>query len=143
MRQIATGLLALLFTATAWAGGLAVSNAWIRLLPGELDLPAAGYFVLENATDHTVQLVGASTSAFKQAMLHQSISKNGVEQMIHVPSVAVPAHGEVRFAPGGYHIMLMHRTRPLTVGATLPITLKLKDGTTLTASFQVRGATGE
>ncbi len=143
MRQIALGLLALLFTGSAWAGGLTVSHAWIRLLPSGLDLPAAGYFDLANAASKPAQLVAAATPGFKQAMLHQSISVNGVEKMVHVPAVTVPAHGTLRFAPGGYHIMLMHRSRPLAVGATLPITLKFKDGTTVTASFRVRGASGK
>ena len=146
MRQIvpvAFGLLALLMTASCWAGGLTVSHAWIRLLPGGLHLPAAGYFDLANTSSRSVELVGATTPAFKRAMLHRSISENGVEKMVHVAAVTVPAHGNIHFAPGGYHIMLMHRSRPLAIGATLPITLRFKDGTTVTASFQVRGATGE
>ncbi|EAR20463.1 hypothetical protein NB231_14081, partial [Nitrococcus mobilis Nb-231] len=34
--------------------GVSIDQAWIRLLPAEL--PAGGYFVLDNHTDHTITL---------------------------------------------------------------------------------------
>ena len=40
-------------------------------------------------------------------MLHQSKEENGVEKMLPVKSVPVPAHGTLSFAPGGYHLMCM------------------------------------
>lgn len=135
-------LLGLLCAGTAAAGGLSVSGAWIRLLPG--DLPAAGYFVLTNDGSQAVTLVGASTPDFASAMLHETVEKNGLDAMVHVARVRVGAHDSVQFRPGGYHVMLMHRRRALTVGETVRITLRMADGNHISADFIVRGpaATG-
>jgi copper(I)-binding protein len=135
-------VLALLCSAPALAQGLAVSGAWIRLLPG--DLPAAGYFVLRNDGEKAAKLVGASSPAFASAQLHETVDEHGLEKMVHVASVPVAAHASLRFRPGGYHIMLMHRRRGLEVGDTVEITLRLADGTKIAADFAVKGpaATG-
>lgn len=76
-------------------------------------------------------------------MLHRSVNDNGQERMEMVDSVPVPAHGEVRFEPGGYHLMCMSPTAEAARGRSVPVTLRFKDGGSLTASFPVRGATGD
>ena len=76
-------------------------------------------------------------------MLHRSVNDNGQERMEMVDSVPVPAHGEVKFEPGGYHLMCMSPTAEAARGRSVPVTLRFKDGGSLTASFPVRGATGD
>ena len=76
-------------------------------------------------------------------MLHRSVNDNGQERMEMVDSVPVPAHGEVRFEPGGYHLMCMSPTAEAARGHSVPVTLSFQDGGSLTASFAVRGATGD
>jgi hypothetical protein len=76
-------------------------------------------------------------------MLHRSVNDNGQERMEMVASVSVPAHGEVKFAPGGYHLMCMSPTAALARGGSVSVTLRFKDGDSLVASFPVRGATGD
>ncbi len=102
--------------------------------------PAAGYFTLKNGGDTAVTVTGATSSACGSAMLHQSKNVNGVEKMLPVTSVNVPPHGTLAFAPGGYHIMCMKPD--MTLGQTVPVTLKFSDGDTLTAQFSVRGPGG-
>ena len=76
-------------------------------------------------------------------MLHRSVSDNGQERMEMVANVSVPAHGEVKFAPGGYHLMCMSPTAAVAPGHSVSVTLRFKDGGSLAASFPVRGATGD
>jgi len=76
-------------------------------------------------------------------MLHRSVDDNGQERMEMVGSVPVPAHGEVKFEPGGYHLMCMSPTAAVARGRSVPVTLRFKDGGSLVASFPVRGATGD
>jgi hypothetical protein len=121
-------------------GGLTVSEQWFRLIMPSL--PAAGYFTLSNATATPRTLVGAASPACGALMLHQSVGKNGEERMVMISSLAVPAHGEVRFAPGGYHLMCMSPGPAMKPGRSVPVTLRLADGETVEASFPVRGATG-
>jgi periplasmic copper chaperone A len=121
--------------------GLAISQPWLRLIiPSR---PAAGYFVLSNPTGRTRTLVGAASPGCGALMLHRSVNDNGQERMEMVDSVAVPAHDEVRFEPGGYHLMCMSPTAETARGRSVPVTLRFQDGGSLVASFPVRGATGD
>ncbi len=127
--------------AQAAQSDLAINNAWIRFIIASR--PAAGYFTLTNSGARPHELVGASSPDCKSVMLHQSVNVNGVESMHMIPSVTVPAHGSVEFAPGGYHLMCMAPAPDMKVGGTASVTLDFKDGTTLSAAFEVRGATGD
>ena len=123
--------------AAADEAGLALSGPYMRLIiPAR---PAAGYFTLENAGDADRALVGAASPGCGSVMLHKSESKNGVETMMPVASVPVPAHQSISFAPGAYHLMCMAPTASLKPGGSVPVTLKFEDGGTLTADFPVRG----
>lgn len=123
------------------ASGLLVSGQWFRLIMPSL--PAAGYFTLSNVTTSPERLVGAASPACGMLMLHKSVSRNGEESMVPVPSVPIPAHGKVQFAPGGYHLMCMSPRPAMAPGKSVPVTLRLANGETLSASFPVRGATGK
>ena len=121
--------------------GLALSDPWMRVvMPSR---PAAGYFILSNEAGKAESLVGASSSACGMLMLHQSLHQSGVERMVMVKSISVPAHGKVEFTPGGYHLMCMSPTKDVTPGRSVPVTLRFADGGTLTVPFPVRGATGK
>jgi copper(I)-binding protein len=115
-----------------------VSQAWIRLLPG--DLPAGAYATLENDGDQPASLKGASSTSYASAMLHQSSHEGGVNRMAMVDSMAIPAHGKAALAPGGYHLMLMRAAAPVKAGDTVKVTLQFGDGSTLDANFLARPA---
>lgn len=125
----------------AQAAGPIVSNAWFRALPN--NLPAAGYFTLKNASAKTVSLTGADTPACGMLMLHKTEHMGGMNHMSMVDSVDVPAGGTLSFAPGGYHLMCTDPTAALKPGATVLVTLKFADGTTLQMEFPVKSATGK
>ena len=127
-------------SAQAATSKLMLSNQWMRLiLPSR---PVAGYFTLSNPTAKTQTLVGAASPACGRLMLHQSQHDSGQERMVMVKNIAIAAHGTVTFAPGGYHLMCMPPGKDIRKGYSVPVTLRFADGTTLTANFPVRGATG-
>lgn len=128
-------------TAPAAAAGLSIEKPWIRLIIKAR--PAAGYFTVRNDTDKAAELTGAASPACGMVMLHQSVEENGVGKMLPVNSVAVPAHGALTFAPGGYHLMCMQPQAAMAVGKSVPLTLKFADGQSLTASFPVKGPGGK
>jgi periplasmic copper chaperone A len=138
---LVAGMLAGAVGARAGAGGLALSDPWFRLVMPSL--PAAGYFTLSNSGAAAQSLVGASSPGCGMLMLHRSINQGGQERMVMVQSVAVPAHGKVSFAPGGYHLMCMSPSAALRPGQSVPVTLRFAGGGSLTASFPVRNATGK
>lgn len=133
-RKLLLGLLLLLFSTGVAAANLEVDNARLRLLPG--DLPAGGYFSLSNTSDSQVILVGAESPAFAEVMMHQSMQKEGMASMTHVPQLELAPGERVEFAPGGYHLMLMKRQQPLAVGDEVTVTLLFEDGGRLPVVFE-------
>jgi copper(I)-binding protein len=121
------------------AAPLTISGAWIRLLPG--NVPLAGYFTLHNHSHQPVQLIGASSPAFKRIGLHRSMTMRGMDKMVPVKRVKVAPGRGVKFAPGGYHLM-MWRRRSLKIGERVPVTLRFAGGHHLRAVFIVKGPAG-
>jgi copper(I)-binding protein len=105
--------------------------------------PAAGYFTLMNGSDTPRHLVGAASPGCGMLMLHRSMTTGGVAHMNMVDSATVPAHGALTFAPGGYHLMCMKPAASLRPGHRVPVTLKFRDGSSLTAEFPVQGVEGK
>jgi copper(I)-binding protein len=120
------------------APAVTVTNARIRLLPG--DLPLAGYFDLANQGKRPVTLTTASSPAFKMVHLHRSIEQDGESMMVPAGNLEIKPGATLRFAPGGYHLMLMDRTKPLKVGDRVPITLRFANHRALRVMFNVKGA---
>lgn len=128
------------FAAPAAEPGVAVSNPWFRfVIPSR---PAAGYFTLSNDSATARVLVGAESPACGMLMLHRSLHQGNQERMVMVDSVPVPAHGQVTFAPGGYHLMCTSPGKDVAPGHSVPVTFSFQDGASVTANFAVRGPSG-
>jgi len=123
----------------AQAGGITVSDAWMRALPASV--PSGGYFALRNGTAKPVTLTTAQSPACGMLMLHKSSGMAGMSSMDDVSDLVVPAGGTVKFSPGGYHLMCMQAK--LKPGQPVPVTLNFQDGAKVTATFAVRNAAGK
>lgn len=142
---LVAGLCSIALTSATVAGantsGVSITHAWVRFVISTR--PAAGYFEIDNSTDAAIELIGASSTGCGELTLHQSRKLNGVETMVPIERVEVPAHGSVTFAPGGYHLMCISPAATLLPGKSVPITLKFRDGKTIPADFEVRGASNK
>lgn len=118
--------------------GITVANAWFRYITPAV--PAGGYMTLRDDSSRPATLTAATSSACGSLMLHRSESSSGSERMVPVASVTIQPGGSVTFAPGGYHLMCM--APRMSVGGTVPVTLRFQDGATLDTTFPVVGATG-
>lgn len=135
---VAGALLAVAATAIAAAPaptGLHAEHAWIRWLPA--NLPVAGYVVIVNDGDAAASLTGASSPDYAMAMLHHSRLAASDSTMEMVDQLDIPAHASVKLAPGGYHLMLSHATRPIKPGDTVKVALEFAGGATLQVDFSV------
>jgi copper(I)-binding protein len=112
-----------------------VEHAWIRWLPA--NLPVAGYATNVNDSDGVQRLVAVSSPAYGSVMLHRSRLAQGDSTMEMVDHLDIPAHGSVKLAPGGYHLMLSHATHPVKPGDKVPMRLRFADGSVLQADFSV------
>lgn len=116
------------------AAELKVDEARLRLLPG--DLPAAGYFTLANTSEADITLIGANSPAFGNVMMHRSVNQDGVASMQPVEQLALSAGEQVEFEPGGYHLMLMKRTRAIAIGDDIEMTLLFANGQEQSVTFR-------
>lgn len=120
------------------ASPLTITNPWFRYIMPEV--PAGGYMTLNNASSQPLALIGASSAACGMLMLHRTETGGGIDWMVPVGKVTVPAHGTFRFAPGGYHIMCM---RPaMHVGESVLVTLMFADGGKVQVRFPIYGVNG-
>jgi copper(I)-binding protein len=125
----------------AQAAPVDITDPWFRALPGKL--PAGGYFTAQNNTRRDVAITAASSDACGMLMIHQSSNKGGMSSMDMMERVTIPANGQIRFAPGGYHLMCTGPTAKMKIGTRVPVVLSLSDGTAVAVAFTVRGAAGK
>lgn len=122
---------------------IAVDDAWVRATPPGAPTGAA-YFTLRNGGEAD-RLVGASTPAADKAELHEHVHQDGLMKMRHVQAVELPADGEVRFQPMGYHVMFFGLKQPFAEGSEVPLTLRFEHAGELELQVPVRreAPTGE
>jgi copper(I)-binding protein len=125
--------------APACAADVTVKDAWFRSLPA--GLPAGGYFTLHNGGRNAVTLTGAESTACGMLMLHKSEDKGGMSAMMDMPSIAIAPGGDLKFAPGGYHLMCMQPV--MKPGAAVLVTLQFADGAKLRTNFAIKNARGQ
>ncbi len=64
------------------------------------------------------------STAIGTAHLHEVVTENDLTRMQPVESLTVPAQGELRLLPGGYHIMLSQMGTGIRVGDTIVVELE-------------------
>jgi copper(I)-binding protein len=113
-----------------------ITAAWARATPPGVTT-AAAYLNVANdgAAD---RLVGASSPAARQVLLHAELEEHGMRHMRQLDSVEVPAHGNVDLAPGHTHLMLVDIAAPLKPDTTIKVTLHFEKAGDLTVDVPVR-----
>ncbi|MCW2293142.1 copper(I)-binding protein [Pseudomonas sp. BIGb0408] len=128
--SLAKSLLALSFLSLAQvahahefqAGDIEIIHPWSRELP-PVAPTAAAYFVLKNQGSDADRLLTVSTSVARKAELHEHVHADGAMKMQQVMSIEIPAGGEVKFEPMGYHVMLINVKQQAKAGDHFPLTL--------------------
>lgn len=144
MVMLAVGLIsAFALNGVAVAGGDKVKamDAWVRSAPPAMKMHAA-YLVVMNPTDKAVDLVGVASPQYTMAELHLSKVEGGIATMVKQDQISIPANGKLTFAPGSFHVMLMHPRKSIKTGDTVDITLTFSDGSSLAVKAPVRKTQG-
>jgi len=120
-------------------GELEIAHPWSQELPPNAPTVAA-YFVINNQGKTADRLLSVDTPIAGEAQLHEHLMQGDVMKMQHVPSVEVPADGEVTFAPMAYHVMLLGlKDRSLLVdGKRFPMTLHFEKSGDVTVEVAVQ-----
>ncbi|MNP41662.1 hypothetical protein D3C76_1353770 [compost metagenome] len=120
-------------------GALEIAHPWSQELPPNAPTVAA-YFVINNEGKTADRLLSVDTPIAGEAQLHEHVMQGDMMKMQHVPSVEVPAGGEVTFAPMAYHVMLLGlKDRSLlTDGKRFPMTLHFEKSGDVTVEVAVQ-----
>ena len=117
-----------------------IRAAWIRWLPG--GVPLAGYATLANGSDQPLVLTSATSPAFHDVSLHQTLQSGGTVRMSPLERVSIAPHTTLDFEARGIHLMLMQPGATLDRHGQVPVTLHFADDSSLTIQFQVRASAG-
>jgi len=135
LATLALACLALAYVPGALAQELLATDAWVRVTPGS-DV-AAAYLTLHNTGKQAVTVVGVDCSLASMAMIHETTVKGGISRMRPHERLVIPAGATVKLEPEGLHIML-HGVKNLAPGTSVPLALRLSDGTTVQIVAPVR-----
>ena len=120
------------------AGDVTIDKAWAHATPKGAEV-GADYFVVHNNGATPDKLTGGSAD-FATVEIHEMKTENGVMKMPELKNgLDIPAHGTIRLAPGGYHIMFAHLTKPLVKGETVQATLTFERAGPIAVEFNVEG----
>ncbi len=133
---LALGFLTMQAAAAVPAADVHVTDPWIRWLPA--DIPAAGYMTLVNTQSSDRILIAVTSKDYVEIGIHQTLDDHGVSKMRPVESITLTPHAQVRFAEGGYHLMLMQPTHPIHPGDRVTLSLHFKEGPPIDVVFAVR-----
>lgn len=121
------------------AGDLVISQAWSRATPGGAKV-AGGYLTIENKGAASDRLIGGSAEIAGKFEIHEMAMDNGVMKMRALDKgIAIDAGKTVKFAPGGYHLMLEDLKGPLKQGDKVPVTLQFEKAGKVSISLDVQG----
>lgn len=115
---------------------VAIMNSWVREAHEKATVNA-GYMTLVNAGDEEVTLLKVESDAYDKIEVHEMVMVDGMMEMREVKDLSIPGNGQIRFEPGGKHLMLMGPKEHLTTGQKVDMTLVFKSGKIQTVSIQV------
>lgn len=120
-------------------GELHIAHPWSLELPPNAPTVAA-YFVIHNTGKTADRLLSVDSPIAGMADLHQHLMQDGLMKMQQVQTVDVPAGGEVKFQPMGYHVMLMDLKdkSKLIDGQHFPLTLHFEQSGAVTVEVAVQ-----
>ena len=120
-------------------GAIEIGQPWARATPPTAE-SGGGFLAITNTGTTPDRLIAVKSPAAAKVEIHEMKSENGVMEMREITGgLAIPAHGSVGLAPGGYHLMLTHLAHPLTKGDTIRATLAFERAGPVEVEFKVLG----
>jgi periplasmic copper chaperone A len=117
-------------------GDLRIDHPYARPTPPGARTGGA-YFTIRNVGKAPDRLLRVSSPVAQAAELHSMTMDGTLMRMRPVPALDIAAGSMVTLGSGGYHVMLTGLRRRLTVGDSVPLTLKFERAGTLDVSASV------
>ena len=142
MKPLVSLLASALLAMPLWAHDLTVGD--LTIIHPHIPQPAAnamaagGFMVITNAGATADRLTGVESDIAMKVEVHESrVDENGVGTMTPVAFVEIPPGGTVSLEHGGYHVMFMGLTAPLTEGEMHKATLIFEQAGRVEIEFQI------
>ena len=116
---------------------IAVTEAYIPQPPNGAAV-AGGYLTIANSAGEADSLIGVASPRAGRVEIHEMRMDGAMMMMRRVDAIAVPARGETRLAPGGYHLMIFDMPAPFVVGERVPVTLTFAHAGAILVEMDVR-----
>ena len=131
--MLLAGFAAVLLSGCAKEEELRVEDAYVRMSPVR-ENPSAAYFTVHGGPQD-VTLIGVSTEVAIRSEMHETMAGHeGMASMKPVTDVQVPAGSEVKFEPGGKHVMLWNLNPGLKPPRNITLQLSFSNGEKLQVS---------
>lgn len=114
-------------------------GAWVRL-PAVAGNPGVAYFTLHGGSAPATLLSVSAPFAIRAEMHENMKGHGGMMTMAPLKQVAVTPKAQVKFAPGGNHVMLFDLAPTLQPGTKAPLRLSFADGKTIEVQAVIIGA---
>ncbi|MGD1035791.1 MAG: copper chaperone PCu(A)C [Roseiarcus sp.] len=119
-------------------GDLTIEKPWARATPKGAEV-GVGYLEIRNNGASPDRLTGGSAD-FAAVEIHEMSMAGGVMKMRELKDgLEIPAHGSVKLAPNGYHVMFTGLKRPLVEGESVRATLTFEHAGAVAVDFAVQG----
>ena len=119
-------------------GNLLITQPWAppTLTPNQA---GAAYLAVTNNGERPDTLMGATTAAASQTMLHRTVLDSDIARMVQLGQIDIPAGGAAALAPGGMHFMLLGLEAPLVEGQSFVLTLHFQRAGSVDVEVEVMG----
>ena len=118
------------------AGDLHIGHPWAR--PTVAGQKSGGAFLkVENRGTAPDKLLSARADIAESTEVHTMTMDGNVMRMRELPELPIAAGQTVELKPGGLHLMFMGLKAPLTVGQSVPVTLKFERAGEVTVQVKV------
>ena len=133
-----TLFISLFFISTANAAdSLQIENAWSPEAPPVAKV-MAGYMKINNLSNKDIKILSAKSDLFKRVEIHLTEMSDGMMRMIKQENLKIKAKGHIELKPGGLHMMLMGKLKPVKAGSVIAVTLTLDNGKTINIKLKVK-----
>lgn len=96
-----------------------VDHGYVRL-SAVAGNPAVAYFTLHGGAEANT-LVSVTSPTTIKTELHESMTSGAMSSMAPVKNVPLPAKADIKFQPGGKHVMLFSVNPGVKPGDTMPL----------------------
>lgn len=119
------------------AESIKIENTWSPEAPPVVKV-MAGYMKINNLSNKDIKVQSAKSDLFKKVEIHKTELKNGMMKMIKQEHLKIKAKGHIELKPGGLHMMLIGKLKPVKSGSTIPVSLKFDNGETIHINLKVK-----